>query len=608
MPRDLHREAAKLGLFGLGIDEEVGGSGGDLVDASVLGEEFHYAGAAAGVFASLFTHGIALPHLIAAGDPDQIDRWVRPTLAGEKIGSLAITEPDGGSDVGHLRTTAVRDGDHFVVNGAKTYITSAVRADFVTTAVRTGGPGASGVVGFPSLMSGLHDLMPGLEVYTLDHRGTGYSGFLECPEQQRPDSEYGAGISDAELEGCIAAMRALQGEGLSTLGSTSSAIDLAAYIEASRRPDTPVYLWGGSYGAYLALRFLRLFPEGVDGVIIEGIVKPDVTFINHDETSDRAGRWLLEECAADEACAARLGDDPAATLAEAMARHDVGACEHVPIDSQSFQQLLVYIMYSWVTSGVVPALIHRYHRCAPEDGEALMFLWEFLFGEEGAWVADTTDRSYSLLLQLHVIHSEMWEHPDYDLEEVPGTLEAFWGECLFCRRNIQTYVDTHDVWPRYDDSAYGDSYAESDVPMLMMHGRLDPTASAPEAEEVGAWFTGANQTFVMFPQAAHNISSGTPYRPLRPHCGMKLWLDFMADPTAALDTSCVAEVQPINFEGTEPLARALLGTGSFFELEGDGKAAPVAPDPAALEALRALRRRVQVDRLQRRLRSPALGR
>ncbi|MEE4021474.1 acyl-CoA dehydrogenase family protein [Gordonia sp. PKS22-38] len=145
LPRELHREAAKLGLFGLGIPEEVGGSGGDLVDASILGEEFHQAGAAAGVFASLFTHGIALPHLIAAGDPEQIDRWVRPTLAGEKIGSLAITEPDGGSDVGHLRTTAVRDGDHYIVNGAKTYITSAVRADFITTAVRTGGPGASGV-------------------------------------------------------------------------------------------------------------------------------------------------------------------------------------------------------------------------------------------------------------------------------------------------------------------------------------------------------------------------------------------------------------------------------------------------------------------------------
>jgi acyl-CoA dehydrogenase len=77
-----------------------------------------------------------------------IEKFVRPTLRGELIGSLAITEPGGGSDVGHLRTTAVRDGDEWVVNGAKTYITSAVRGDYVVTAVRTGGtdlPGAAGV-------------------------------------------------------------------------------------------------------------------------------------------------------------------------------------------------------------------------------------------------------------------------------------------------------------------------------------------------------------------------------------------------------------------------------------------------------------------------------
>ncbi|QNG19727.1 acyl-CoA dehydrogenase [Rhodococcus triatomae] len=148
IPRDLHRTAAELGLLGAGFPEEVGGSGGDVADAVTVCEEMHYAGASGGLFASLFTSGIALPHLVAAGDPDQIDRWVRPTLAGEKIGSLAITEPGGGSDVGHLRTTAVRDGDHYVVNGAKTFITSACRADFVVTAVRTGGtdrPGASGV-------------------------------------------------------------------------------------------------------------------------------------------------------------------------------------------------------------------------------------------------------------------------------------------------------------------------------------------------------------------------------------------------------------------------------------------------------------------------------
>lgn len=145
LPRALHREAAELGLLGAGFPESVGGEGGDLVDAVLICEEFHQAGASGGAFASLFTSGIALPHLAAAGDPEQIEKWVRPTLRGELIGSLAITEPGGGSDVGHLRTTAVRDGDHYVVNGSKTFITSAVRADFVVTAVRTGGPGASGV-------------------------------------------------------------------------------------------------------------------------------------------------------------------------------------------------------------------------------------------------------------------------------------------------------------------------------------------------------------------------------------------------------------------------------------------------------------------------------
>lgn len=145
IPRALHRRAGELGLLGVAFPESVGGGGGTPADAIVVCEQMHYAGCSGGLFASLFTCGIALPHLVAAGDEDQIARWVRPTLAGEMIGSLAITEPGGGSDVGHLTTRAVRDGDDFVVNGAKTYITSGCRADFVVTAVRTGGEGAGGV-------------------------------------------------------------------------------------------------------------------------------------------------------------------------------------------------------------------------------------------------------------------------------------------------------------------------------------------------------------------------------------------------------------------------------------------------------------------------------
>ncbi|MGC4811284.1 acyl-CoA dehydrogenase family protein [Micromonospora sp. DT228] len=156
VPRALHASAAKLGLLGIGFPESVGGSGGDLLDSIIVTEELIRSGGSSGLVAALFTHGIALPHMVAAagahsggslggrlggtaspGDDSLVERYIRPTLAGTMIGALAITEPDSGSDVAGIRTTARRDGDHYVVNGSKTYITSGHRADFVTTAVCT---------------------------------------------------------------------------------------------------------------------------------------------------------------------------------------------------------------------------------------------------------------------------------------------------------------------------------------------------------------------------------------------------------------------------------------------------------------------------------------
>ncbi|WP_433055580.1 acyl-CoA dehydrogenase family protein [Dactylosporangium sp. CS-033363] len=137
IPRRLHRTAAGVGILGIGFAEDVGGSEGDLVDTVVVIEEIIQAGGSSGLVAALFTHGIALPHIVATGRGDLIERFVLPTLAGERIGCLAVTEPGGGSDVAGIRTTAVDQGDHYLVNGSKTFITSGARADFATTAVRT---------------------------------------------------------------------------------------------------------------------------------------------------------------------------------------------------------------------------------------------------------------------------------------------------------------------------------------------------------------------------------------------------------------------------------------------------------------------------------------
>jgi acyl-CoA dehydrogenase len=143
-PRELYRKAAAAGLLGVGFPEEYGGTPADYFFRIVSAEEFARAGTG-GLSASLFSHTIGAPPIAAVGS-DELKRRVLPAIiAGEKISALAITEPSGGSDVASLRTSARKDGSDYIVNGEKTFITSGMRADYYTVAVRTGGPGAAGV-------------------------------------------------------------------------------------------------------------------------------------------------------------------------------------------------------------------------------------------------------------------------------------------------------------------------------------------------------------------------------------------------------------------------------------------------------------------------------
>ena len=145
LPRELHRKAAEVGLIGMGFPEAYGGIEVPDLFFSVVGIEELARTGSGGLIASLLSHGIASPPLVHAGTHEQKEKFLRPVLAGEKIAALAITEPGGGSDVANLRTSARRDGDHYLVNGSKTFITSGMRADLLTVAVRTGAPGLAGV-------------------------------------------------------------------------------------------------------------------------------------------------------------------------------------------------------------------------------------------------------------------------------------------------------------------------------------------------------------------------------------------------------------------------------------------------------------------------------
>ncbi|MFQ5525247.1 MAG: acyl-CoA dehydrogenase family protein [Thermoanaerobaculia bacterium] len=145
VPRSLFEKLGELGFLGVRLSEEWGGGGLDFWSTAVLVQELVRCGSV-GVAVSVMAHAeFATKMIDRFGTPEQKETFLRPAILGEKIGALAVTEPDAGSDVAAIRTRAERDGDDYVLNGSKTFITNGTAADFVTTAVRTGGDGHGGI-------------------------------------------------------------------------------------------------------------------------------------------------------------------------------------------------------------------------------------------------------------------------------------------------------------------------------------------------------------------------------------------------------------------------------------------------------------------------------
>ena len=145
VPRDLYRKAAAIGFMGLGMPEELGGMPvDDIYYAMIVCDELARTGAG-GIATSLLNHTAAIPAIVAFGNEELKQRIVAPTLSGDWIHGIALTEPSGGSDLANLETRAVRDGDDYVVSGSKTFITCGMRGDSFSVAVRTGGEGVAGI-------------------------------------------------------------------------------------------------------------------------------------------------------------------------------------------------------------------------------------------------------------------------------------------------------------------------------------------------------------------------------------------------------------------------------------------------------------------------------
>jgi len=452
-----------------------------------------------------------------------------------------------------------------------------------------GGPGASGVEEFGFWMDEIASYIDTLDIYTLDHRGVGRSDRLGCPEQEDPSSEWGSYVTDEEMDGCIAYMTCHWGDGLNGITTTASAIDVGELIELTRAPGQKILVWGGSYGTYIGHRYMQLFPDQPDGVILEGIAPAGTSFVHYDHFFNINAEKLFDLCGEDPLCSSKLGDEPWSLIEELLPMLDEGHCKPKPLsmDGYTFKMILAGMLYYSGVRELVPAAVYRANRCNEDDKAVLLNLYYAIFGDSGVWGASSP--YYSYMLGNHITASELWDNDDPpSMEE----LQAVIDEATICPESSLGMGEIYDKWPRYPRDAYDDVFADFTRPLLMLQGGVDPATPIEKAQVLEPLYDGDFQTFALFPDATHNVIAGTPVDGESMDCGYQLFLDFLRDPYEELDTSCMDQILPIDFNGDPEYTYYLLGTTDTWgdgDAKGDGETRDAGTVPEGLKRLKRMR-------------------
>lgn len=408
-----------------------------------------------------------------------------------------------------------------------------------------GGPGQSSAV-YETYVQDLDGKLAGTDLYLFEHRGVGRSTRLGCPAQEADDSDEGIDVSADEWPDCLDAVVAEHGDGLQAFTIDEAAHDLD-HLVGRLRGEQQVFVYGGSYGTTLAHRFLQHHPDAVDGVILDSLAI-DVDHRVYDVEFDQVGQLLMAACGEDERCAEALGPDPYARALEVLQALPTGPCADL-IDASTLRAGAAAFLADAGLRGFAPSLFARVGRCTADDREEIGRLLDLFLDRAPHY----TERLYSPVLFTHIELSEQWPEP-WPAQEALDAEQAglaFSFDVSASRRFLL------DLWPRYPLDPVAGGLADTDTPLLMLHGGLDPQTPLWRTDAARGHFTGPGQHFVEFPLGTHILLGSTPGR--GGDCATQLVAAFLEDPSIAPDASCVDTLDPIDFTG-QPLTSKLLFT------------------------------------------------
>ncbi len=429
-----------------------------------------------------------------------------------------------------------------------------------------GGPGGSAVDDLYYLPSGLAAARPDLTLYAIDHRGIGGTARLGCEDE--------SSMTDSDWPECVAALQEQWGDDLDQFTTTNSAHDVGWLIEGLAEPDEEVFVYGGSYGTYLALRYLQLYPDQPTGVVLDGISPPGDGFVGYDVGMDGAGHDLMALCGEDPDCAAHFDDDPWTVAQDLIDKVDEGHCPALNISGDFVRYFLGTLLFYDKLRDLVPATVHRFDRCSAEDVDVIVTLYYAVNGSLGGSLArpiparlrgleagsGNEGKGFSYALFFHIALSEMWYGPD----EASATDFLETWKTLTMSTGLETWLANKvDWWPSFPKDEYWRGVADYEGPLLMLQGGLDPATTPGPALTLAEHFGGPAQTLAYFPEGAHGLINGTTL-PDGSNCGDFLFQAFLEDPEGELDLSCIEDTLGVQWDGYPTYNQYFMGTDDIW--------------------------------------------
>ena len=430
--------------------------------------------------------------------------------------------------------------------------------------VLQGGPGGSGADMIPiaqQIAQGRNDV----DIYTLDHRGVGFSSRLGCPQEPGVFAVDGGPLDDAgdgqpdgavAIGPCLDAVKQKYGSDLAFYTASNAARDLKYAIDQTKTAEQEVYVYGVSYGTYWAHRYLQIFPDHPAGVILDSIVPPVApAFSRFDENGDLAGMKLAELCKQDAVCNQKLGPDPWARIQSIEALIGTGHCPELGLTKENRAFLFGYLEL-WGYDVYPLAALWRFERCSADDVQALRTLAKqtALFG--------VPPGLFSQVLYYNVVFSELWEVPPPSNTERRARFDSATfpaGEALDIPQSI---------WPTYPHDEFWNKYAVTTAPVLMLNGTLDVQTPIENTAGIKANLNGPHQTFVTIPNANHGTIAASPTRLLGaaagPNCGLLVIESFLDNARGEPDQSCLQNLLPLDFSGIDANNAYFFGTTGIW--------------------------------------------